>query len=284
MILNSVPDDIIYYLIMYILDVPTVENFKLVCKRFSDIYLEILHNEKTKYIENHYDFNDNYHYLKGTNIKLGSYTRSDTEGLNWDGIDIRKKFCHGKLDRIIKYRDGVPFYTIDYDCFLGIERIEYEVKDYSIHGMYREYFYGDKISKEGMFLNSVKINTHKEYRLSGLLKIKNYDDKSTKHYFNDILRATGNFNEYGRTGKWIFYSQDGSIQCTQEYSNQDNKVTIYKKGVIKEIFMKRGTQRHGVYERYANGRMIVSGTYWYGKQKGTWQFGKRIVKMKSVEK
>lgn len=98
--LDFLPDDLIFYLVINFISIPDLENFKLVNKRIAQIYMDIINDPhlKSHFIKTR---NRQYYVVKGTTLRWGLETvgiKTVTKSIYFNG---RKK---GKWNQ---YKDDI---------------------------------------------------------------------------------------------------------------------------------------------------------------------------------
>lgn len=148
-------------------------------------------------------------------------------------------------------------------------------------GPYFKAFYPNgKISEEGLWIDTIKEQTWKEYYESGVLKSKiNYREgkkfgRCELYHNNGQLNARGHYNEFEqKDGLWAYYYEDGSIQQTGAYENglkignwkgYEAGHTSFEEAYFEKPGEKKEARRHtdeGLFieEHYSNGTLKYEG-------------------------
>lgn len=259
----NLPDDIIHYLLLNILPVPTIENFILVDKRIYKLYREIISNGdlKKEFDENHYDIveieDGCESYLKGTNIKWGFWCNVDKSGYYRNDIKVGQWELYedgeeAKGEIIDDLREGSWTIITEYDgTYIKGNYIRGKRE-----GEWRQYdLKTDILKKIIVYINDELISLETFNKYGQLLSKHRYSESESNHikyHLNGNIMLVGNDYDGFKSGIWERFHPNGKLR---------SRVTF------------KEDERDGLWERFTrDGVLMERGMYDKGRRVGCWEF------------
>lgn len=216
--MESLPDELIEYIMMNSMNLRDIENFKVVNKRINSLYKGLITTYRDEWINKHYDYRDKSYFMKYTNIRWGYSNELSTmpiEGVFINGIKegIFKEYRKGYLYMKGRYQNGRKEGHWETYYPDGTISTSMEYVHNIIQGPYIFYYENGNIEMKG---------TYHKNNLSGY----------TEYYYRDgSLRSRGMFENSRRTGYWESFHEDGSLYESGSYhdGNKSGHWVIYTK-------------------------------------------------------